>query len=90
MIWGDSMRKAGEWLRTSGFATAAATCPWKSSGGRWYERTVCLSWCTDIVAAGGGITEGVLSGVCVVGSTDHAMRQSVYILKTQHDMDYKE
>jgi hypothetical protein len=81
MIWGDTMRKAGEWLRTSGSATTAATCPWECSGGCWYESTIFLSRCAHIAFTGGVIAEGILSGVCIVGSTDHAMRQSSYVLK---------
>lgn len=66
-------RKWGNGLRTGGFATTGAAHLWKSSGGCWYESTIGLSRCTDIVGAVGGIKEGILSGVCIVGSTDHAM-----------------
>ena len=73
-------RKWGSGLRTDGSATRGARCLWKSSGGRWYEGTIGRSRCTDILGPVGGIKESILSGVCIVGSTDHAMGQSVYVL----------
>jgi hypothetical protein len=63
----------GNWLRTGGFATSGAACLWKISGRCWYESTIGLSRCTDVAGPVGGIMEGILSGVCIVGSTDHAM-----------------
>jgi len=88
VLWGVGQRseviqgqKAGNGLRTGGSAATGAGCLWKISGGCRYEGTIGLSRCTDIVGAVGGIKEGILSCVCIVGSTDHAMGQTVYILR---------
>jgi hypothetical protein len=76
-------RKWGNGLRTGGSATRGAGCLWESSGGCWHECTIGRSRCTDILGPVGGIMESILSGVCIVGSTDHAMGQSVYVLKKE-------
>jgi len=53
---------------------------WEGGRGCWDEGAVCLSRCADKVGAGGFIEERILSCVCIVSSTDHAMGQTVYIL----------
>lgn len=80
--WCDSSRgwaERGE-ARTGTSATRATTMFWKAGGGRWDEGAVCLSRGTDKVGAGGFIEERILSCVRIVSGTDHAMRQTVYIL----------
>jgi hypothetical protein len=71
----------GNGLRTGGLATSGAGCLWEISGGYWYESTIGRSRCTDVVGPVGGIMEGILLGVSIVGSTDHAMGESVYVLE---------
>lgn len=73
----------GDGLRTGASATRGAACLWKISGGCWYEGTIDVSRCADVVGPVGGIEEGILSGVCVVGSTDHALGQSVSVLQKE-------
>jgi hypothetical protein len=54
--------------------TDGAASLWNShsSGGCRYESTISRSRCTDVVGPVGGIKEGILLGVCIVGYTDHA------------------
>jgi hypothetical protein len=54
--------------------TDGAASLWNShsSGGCRYESTISRSRCTDVVGSVGGIKEGILLGVCIVGYTDHA------------------
>ena len=74
-------RKWGEWLRTGLSTTTGATCFWKICGGCWYESTIAVSRCTDVVGPVGGIKEGILPGVCIVANTGHALGQSFSILE---------
>ena len=85
VLWGVCQRSrqnhGGDGVCTDSSATAGACCLWKAGGGCWYESTIGVSGCTDIFSPVGSIKEGILSGVCIVSSTDHAMRQTVYVLE---------
>jgi len=63
-------------------ATGAATKCWETSGGRRYERAVCLSRGANKVDTGGVIEERILPCLCIIADSDHALRQAVYILDT--------
>ena len=67
-------------VHTGAPATVATAVSFKVGGGRGNKSAVCLSRCTDIIGVGGGIEECILSRVCIVGSANHAIRQTVYIL----------